>query len=292
VFRKLLPLVPALVLACVFRADARGGRDDKPANDPDAKFTLKLRDEKAGDKTEHTETEKGTADITLGGKSEKEQQNKKLEYTETISEMPANGGKPTKLTRTYKTAQKYDKKAGELKPLPYEGKTVTIEKKTKGYQFSLAESQFTDAEVPDLVREFSKPSKTKSADFLPKKAVKVGESWTLDEATLKAFGAEVPFALDLSKSKMTGKLTRVYTKDDKQWGVIALDFDLVLDPNAGPKYVGAIKLSGTLDAVVDGSARDGTVTMHIKITVTGGGAGQELKVVADAVSTKTVKTLK
>src|SRR5207253_621694 len=143
----------------------------------------------------------------------------------------------------------------------------------------------------------------KMEDVAPKKPVKIGESWPLDMAALKALGGDVPFPIDEKKGKMTGKLTRAYTKDGKQWGVIALDFDLVIDSAAaapppgkgkaaGGSTTGTLKITGTLDAVIDGSARDGTMTMNVKMDMSGKDGPNEMKLAADMVVTKTVKTVK
>ena len=130
-FRKLIPLavLVVLILGCKKEtADTEGGAGDGSTDsDPSATFTLKFRDEQAGDKTEHTTTETSTTEIGTDGKSEKQKQDKKLEYTEHIIDMPAGAAKPTKLTRAYKVAQGFDKKAGAMKTFPYEGKAVSIE---------------------------------------------------------------------------------------------------------------------------------------------------------------------
>ena len=221
-FRKLIPLAVLIVLflGCKKKtADTEGGAGDgKTDSDPSATFTLKFRDEQAGDKTEHATTETSTTEIGTDGKSEKQKQDKKLEYTEHIIDMPAGAAKATKLTRAYKVAQGFDKKAGAMKTFPYEGKAVSIEKKGAFYEFTADGKRMDSKDATDLSREFSSQSKSSDDELLPKKPVKVGESWTVDLVALKRLSGNTSLPIDMPKSKLTAKLTRAYTRDGKQWG--------------------------------------------------------------------------
>ena len=301
-FRPMLSFAVAivLVLGCGKKKDegSGGGDPNAPApgvtpSDPNAAYTIKIRVEQAGDKTEIDITETGTAEITFGGKGGAEKQDRKLEYTEHIIDMPTGSTRPTKLTRTYKVAQQFDKGSGAKKAMPYEGKTITIEKRGAIYDFTVDGKKLSPIDTFELSREFTKPDNMKTEDFLPKAAVKVGESWDAG-AALKGLSGVLPFPLDASKSKITGKLTRAYTKDGKQWGAIALDLDLTVDSGAGPKgsASGTIKMTLTFDVPIDGSSREGTMTRVTKMNVTGTDGGGETKIVADGVETNTVKPAK
>ncbi len=311
-FRKMIPLAVAIVLVvgCKKKTEDTGGGGGAVAggtpggggtavggvgidSDPSAAYTIKIRAEQASDKTEETETESGTSDITVGGKKETEKEEKKLEYTEHVIDMPAGAAKPTKLTRTYKVAKQQDKQTGTMKSLAYEGKTVAIEKKGGAYEFTIDGKKMNPADSFDLAREFSKGSDDKIDALMPKKAVKIGETWTVEPAALKALAGEIPFGIDAAKSKITGKLTRAYTKDGKQWGVIALDCDLVVNDKTGKgSLTGTVKMNGTLDTAIDGSSREGTMTMNIKMDVTAKEDGTDVKINASMVATKTVKVAK
>ena len=306
-FRKMIPLAVALVLVigCKKKAEdggggGGGGGDGKIDSDPNAAFTIKLRDEQAGDKTEQTVTETATVMYSLDGKSEKVREDTKLVYTETIIDFPAGAGSPAKFTHTYTMAMKYDQAAGGMKSLPFEGKTVTIEPAARS-QFTVDGIRLKGNDALDLSREYSLKGASKKDDLLPKKAVKVGETWDLDAGVLKVLGRDMSFSLNMTKSKLTGKLTRAYIKDGKQWGVIALDLDLVLNTVAAGgvgksmargSSAGTVKVTGLLDAVIDGSVRDGTMTMTVKMDVTRDEDGGEMKITTDTVRTQTIKTVK
>ena len=289
-FRKLIPLAIAIALG-VTGAGGRGD-DKKVESDPNATFTIKLRQEQAGDKREASVTETSRAEVTLADKTSKQKDEKRFVCIEHIIDMPAKTTKPTKLTREYKTAQKFDEKANAFKATSYEGKTVTIEKKGTAYEFTVEGKKLELPDSVDFNNEFNKGNKDRIEAMLPKKAVKVGESWPIDPEAVKSLGSEIPF--DATKSKMTGKLTGAYTKDGKQWGIIAFDFDLVVaSPEKAKQSVsGTIKINGTLDAVIDGTASEGTMKTTIKMNVISKEGGGELKIVADMTQEKTIKTVK
>src|ERR1051325_1608371 len=105
-FRTCVLSIPALAL--VWNFGAAPARGDEPKSDANPMITIKLREAKAGDKTTHTETEKGTSEITAGGMELKSKQETKMVYEEKIIDAQQGALKPTKLVRTYKTAQNYD----------------------------------------------------------------------------------------------------------------------------------------------------------------------------------------
>ncbi len=185
------------------------------------------------------------------------------------------------------------------KALAYEGKTVTIEKKGTNYEFTAGGKKLSPFESSALNIEFGRTAKkdAKMQDLLPKSAVKVSESWTVGPTAIEGLLTGVPFGIANSKSAATGKLIRAYTQDGKQWGVIEFSFDLIVDPKSGKgtndgELNGTIRVSGTLDAVVDGSSPDGTIKMTVRVDVTGKEPGKEARVTADATRTKTVKSVK
>ncbi|VTR95462.1 unnamed protein product [Gemmata massiliana] len=284
---RYIPLVAAIGILV--------GCKKNPEGDSSTTYTIKIRSEQAGDRTEEVESESGTSDTVAKGKNEKEKRDKKVEYHEEIIEMPAGAVKPTKLTRTYKVAQQFDSKTGTMKPLPYEGKTVAIEKKGANYTFTVDGKKLSAQDAGDLTREFSKANAGKIDDFLPKSAVKVGESWTIDPAGVKALGA-IPLPIDLARSKITGKLDRVYTKDGKPWGVVSLDCDLAVGSAAGAPGMGSatgtIKMTGGFDTVIDGSSREGTMTLSTKMDAVIKDVRGEMKIAVDMTATKTVQNAK
>lgn len=285
--RRLLPLAVAiaLVLGCK-KKPPEGGGDGAPS-DPNATYTLKIRPAAQGDKSEVSGAE--TTEVEITGVPGKQTNVKKYEYTEHILEMPAGEKLPTKATRTYKLAQRTSFTSKQLEALPYQGKTVTIEKKGGQYQFSVDGKRLAGIEAVELESEFRNKDKDGGGpdQLLPKQAVKVGDSWALDAAAMKMFGGGMGNDLDPAKSKFTCKLAKMYTKDGKQWGVIEFDLDIV--PNSKADGTGSIKIAGKFDAVLDGSARDGTMTANLNGSFSG---NQKGKAVGGTLSGNVEKSIK
>ena len=179
--RRLLTLVLILAIGfgCSKKKDEAGGGD----GDPNATYTIKIRKAQKGDKAMVVKTRSGSRTVTVGGKTLTQKEQEHFAYTESVLEMPADAQKPTKATRAYTTAEKTDLK-GELKPLSYANKTVTIEKKGAAYSYTVEGKSLPLAELIEFRNEFEKVGKSKMEDLLPKHAVKVGESWSIDLANI------------------------------------------------------------------------------------------------------------
>lgn len=303
-FRKLLPLAAAvvLVLGCSKKKDegGGGGGDGGVDSDPNATFTIKIREPQQGDKVEVTEANSMTNEKTKAGKSESMTNKTRYEYTEHVIEMPAGADKPTKATRAYKVAERTDFKTKEVKALSFQGKTVTIEKDAKkgpgGYKFTVDGKPLDFVDAMDIEGEFRNDRKKNELEiFLPKNPVKVGDTWTVDPDKMKDFMGGIGAAGDKSKT-FTCKLTRAYTKDGKQWGVISLDFETTVDVAAASKGresgTGSVKMSGTIDAVIDGSAPDHSLKFTIKASFSNPTKGSEAKGSTDMTVEHTVRTAK
>ncbi|HEY1191003.1 MAG TPA: hypothetical protein VGE74_25445 [Gemmata sp.] len=299
--RRITPLAVALVLLVGCGKNRTGptsSAEGASPPDPGAAFTLKIREEQQGDKLAVTTVSTGTIEGGSGKEAFKLPEDSAAEYTETVLEMPAGAAQPTKLIRAYRNATKYDLATKGPKPLAYQGKTVTIEKKGTGYTFTVDGKDLDPLSASELKQEFG-PSDKKGAvqDLLPKRAVKVGESWAVNPEAVKDLLSELPFGIDTGKSKMTGTLVRAYTQDGKPWGRIAFAFDLVIDPtpvegSKGGTASGTVKIVAALDAVTDGSAPDGVMKMAVRVNVTSQEAGKETKITSDTVRTRTIKSVK
>src|SRR6478735_8160581 len=102
-FRRMIPLAVAIVL--VVGCKKKTPSTDNDGGDPNATYTIKLREAQQGDKSTNTSHETAALDF---GKGQKLNTETKLEYTEHIIEMPAGAAVPTKLTRTYTVAKSSD----------------------------------------------------------------------------------------------------------------------------------------------------------------------------------------
>jgi hypothetical protein len=286
--RRMLPLVVALVLGCKNNPEGAGGNDGKVDSDPDVAHILKLREPQEWDKVEVTLLESGFTELTSRGKTTKRHLDGHQTYTDTFL-----ADSPPKLTRAYSKLGKYDPDTRAVKSLPNEGKTVTIQKGRGGkagsaYRFSWDGQMFSAGDEFGLFLEFSQPHSWNIRDLLPNGAVKVNEPWSLTRDWAEQYMGWIPFAFGAPRGECVGRLTRAYTKDGKQWGTLTFSFNYEYPP--GDAIVGSVKLDGTLDAVIDGTAHDRCLTVRMGGEISGGALVS--KFVIQAEHTKTLKSVK
>jgi hypothetical protein len=190
-------------------------------------------------------------------------------YRETLLDDLKGDAKPGKLKRHYLKAEVTVN--GKLAALPYQGKTVLIEKKGGKYRFQIedgAELTGKDAELLD--QEFNTGHKAAPGYekvMLPKGAVAVGETWKMDTSALaKQWKTELGGAqVDESAVKATGKLLKAYRKDGRQFGIIRFELAIPLKAVANDgkqvKVTGSSRMTATIDmdVCIDGSALVGSV---------------------------------
>jgi hypothetical protein len=209
------------------------------------------------------------------GKILKQQDEKKGDeevYTETILERKDK--KVLQRKRQYTKARIMT--GGKTKTLPYEGKMVLIQKKGDRFTFRIeGDEELTGEDASQLESEFNRKKDRPSDDeiekfFLPKRAVKVGESWKLDPTTLaKLFPSGKGIVLDTQKTTALGRLSKVYRKDRRQFGVISVEVKMV--PKAieeGGKEIpltpaSKVTMTMKLDLCIDGSVSTGTFNMDM-----------------------------
>jgi len=228
----------------------------------------------------------------------------KYAYQETVLEKPAGKSKPTQLQRSYEIAEAT--KENNKQTLPYQGKTVLIEKKPDRFHFRIeGGEELTGRDAEFLDKEFNRNKDDEfdfSKVFLPKKPVRVDESWEIDTQPLsqdleKSTGLET----DSTKSKAVAKLLKAYKKDGNQFGVIQVHLEFPIKAlKSGDQTIsfnpGATMVAdATMDGCIDGSLNTGTLKfsmsieglgeivqgemkfkMTLKSTVTGEKSGKEL----------------
>lgn len=256
----------------------------------DDAFTIKIKKSGKGAVIQHKKKETETSHVQVEGPDGKTLTDKKTsktiieEYKETILEK-VKGKRATKLRRQYTKA--ILKSGEDEKPLPFDGKTLRIEKKDGKYHFTIEgkedkELQGKDAEA--LNRSFNKPGRDDSDDdavekaILPKKPVAVKETWKIDIENLsKAISKDinVPFPIDKSKASAQGKLLRAYKKDGRQYGIFDIavmlplkgDFPLGKGQKAPIQKGSKMTLGVKVDACIDGTLSDSIsdVSMNIDI---------------------------
>jgi len=244
-------------------------------------YTLKLKKGEKGSTTHVQKTQNELSDVKIADntgnalKDELKKQVKTSTYDETILERPDSKKKPTGLKRTYQKATvKVDE---DTKVLPYQGKTIIIEKKGGKFQFRYENGgEITGPDAELLDNEFNKDKADIDMDalMLPGKAVAVGEVWMLPTAAFaEAFDKENKLQVDADKSKATGKLTKAYKKDGKQYGDLEFTFEFpvkLIRGEGGENIVcepeTVLILTWKASSCIDGSLQDARTkgTMHFK----------------------------
>ena len=180
----------------------------------------------------------------------------------------AKGDKhPAKYKQIYEKASQTA--AGKKTPQPYEGRTLVFELKDSKYQVTAEGKPDLPAPMLDMLAqkasaELNKP--TEAETFQPKNPVKVGDSWTLYSKTLAASFGDIG-DVDPANAKGQAKLTKVYQKDGKQFGVIDISIKFPVK-SAGPLKFdppATVEMKGSLDGAIDGLSTAKTMTSNIKV---------------------------
>lgn len=282
---SLLVLLALIVAAAPLRGDG---------------YTIKIKKSEQGDVTKQDKEANDTNDVKFVGPDGKPQGGKQEStvtqaYKETVV-AKEKGKRATKLRREYTKAVV---KVGEKEiTLPYQGKTVVIEKKDDKYHFTIeGGEELTGQDAAMLSGEFGKGGGSESDDlekaFLPKKPVKEGDTWTIDGAAIaEAFKKDAPQPLPVDKDKAAGKgkLLRVYKEGGRQYGDLDIDVDVPLkgDFPLGPKQTAPVQAGSKMTmkmqmrkACIDGTVSDGNIevafTMDL-IATSKGPDGKEYKI--------------
>lgn len=287
--RCFIPLAVAIVLAVGCHKTAETSVEG--GGDPNTTYTIKIREEQKGDKVRVVMNSYGTTTTTVNGKTNTEQDAEKFDYIEEILEMPADATLPTKVKRTYTTAER-NEKGGGMRPLSFAGKTVVIEKKGNTYVATADGKALSGKDAAYLTKSYTNSDRPKTEDLLPKKSVKLNEAWTVDPACLKKVSGGLKLDSDMEKSSITGKLTKVYSKNGKQWGAVEFHIFFVPKQQNGQGPGGEINFDLTMDAPIDGSSYEGTEKSKGKVVLSFSNKGQSGHVVIEGGEEQTVTPAK
>jgi hypothetical protein len=261
----------------------------------DQPIAVKVHDPQAGDKIRVTEVVKDTStnQFEAGGqKREKvEKKGRSVVYVEDVITAGKPGKKPDKAKRTYESFEVT--KDGKTEKGPLDGKTVQIERKDDKFTFKYADGGSVETAVAaDLDREFNGPgSLVKSADMLPDKPVKAGDTWELNKGKLlKELSEATRMEFDAGKATATGKLVKTYMKAGKQFGAIETKLTAPIKGLIGKGGVtvkdGAVlNLAITTDGCIDGSDPTATASGRVVVTVEAATMGVEVKVTIETEQT-------
>jgi len=203
--------------------------------------------------------------------NKKEVKGGKFAFRETGLERAAFGEELVRLQRDYDTAERSND--GNQEKLPYQGKTVLIEKKDGKFGFQIKGGSTVEGEdAKELHEEFIKGDIRKLLDlFLPRKTLKAGDTWTFDVSLIvKEFSKDGKVEFDAAKSKGYGKLVKVYQKGGKQFGLMDMTVEMPVtsitnDGNKTPTKDSKIVLKFERDGCIDGTLDQS----HLKMILNG-----------------------
>jgi hypothetical protein len=249
-------------------------------------YVIKVKRPGLGDKTQAKATSNFRLEFKIldkdGNVVQEAEETKahKFHFREVGLERAAAGEDLVRLERHYAHAERTVK--GTRETLPYQGKTVLIEKKDGPFEFRIKDEETLEGkDAEELKEEFNKGDfrKLVSEPFLPRKAVKVNEPWKYDVAALaKAFSADGKTVIDEARSTGTGRLVKAYSKDGRQFGAIELAMEFPVthlvdkDNNTKtPTKQGKITIKLQADTCIDGTLGEsrlmGTVHGDIRADV-------------------------
>lgn len=213
----------ALVVALPFSAQAQ------------ETYTVTLKKPGKGDvlKVQKTDNETESVKVTTPDGAVVDDQNKKQlkswVFEETIVERPDLKKRATILKRNYSKATVVVDKDNVV--LPYQGKTVIIERKKDGkYSFKYeGGADITGKDAEFLDQEFNQDGDDDDLEaiLLPRKAVAVNEMWKVPMPEfLKTFEKQAKLTIVADKASGSGKLTKTFKKDGRLYGDLVIRLDL------------------------------------------------------------------
>lgn len=299
-FRQLvlLTFLVATIAGCNKKKDDGSGGVEN-SGDPNAEYTIKLREPQVGEKYQilRTGNTVTTATRTVKGqpKSDETRTSSRFEYTDEIIESKDPKDRPTKAKHVYSAAERVIN--GKTVPASFQGKTVLIDRSGTGYTFRIEKGgKLSPEDVKYFARQYNTKPRKRPQDLIPNRAVRVGETWQVDKEAMAKQFKEDGLVLEDSKTTGVGKLTKVYQKDGKQFGVIELRFEVYpLESNdAGRKTTmkpgSKIVYELRADTCIDGTTSESAVTnrsLGELIVIQGG----EVKLSIDETDTVTGKLI-
>jgi hypothetical protein len=244
-------------------------------------YAIKVRKPAAGETFQVEKQEQRSSLLKvadLQGKVVEEKEQKEAEFAvfrETILERPADALRATRLQRHYEKATRTV--GDKTTTLPYQGKTVLIEKKDGKYAFRVeGGAELTGADAALLEREFNR-KKEEKADFqqlvLPAKPVPVDGTWTMNMGPIiKEVQAQSGMELLPDKTRGSGKLLRVYKEGGHQFGVFDMNLEYAIKSlqaeggkraplQPGAKLVMRFQVDGCIDGGVSSGVTKTTTQM-------------------------------
>ncbi len=267
----------------------------------DSAVTFKIFKPTVGTTIEVSESDEKTSKITFKVKDKSQTKDEKetstFRFKEEILEVDAKG-KPTKLQRTYTTAD--ITRGGKREDLKLTGKSIIAEKKNDKFEFTTTDSKPLEASALEyLVSKFRNYDKEMSAsDLFPEKPIKPGESWKISPDRLGRVMGDSGLTLDPEKSTGTGKLLKAYEKNGKLFADFEMTLDLAVKQvgtgkSVVPMKAGSnLKVEMTATGCIDGTESTGQMKMKMSGELLGDLPTAELTLTLNTTGTRNTVELK
>jgi hypothetical protein len=259
-------------------------------------FPIQFKDPGPGEVVEVNRTEDSQSHVRvldMAGKVVLDRADKKLTtvlYQETAL-VKEPGKLAERLRRRYAKAQV--QAGGKTISLPYEGKTVLIEKRDGKYRFVIEGGDALAAQDAPLLESEFNSKRLNHLEMrkvlLPTKPVRVDESWTIDPSPLIRDLAQADggaLTVDREKAAASGRLLAVRDQEGRRFGKVTFTADLPLtELRQGEKRVPVqpgtkLSLAKTMEGCMDGSVVVGSMSAVIQLDASslldGGAQGRVL----------------
>jgi len=244
-----------------------GGDDDKKASEDEkyqiktTKFPAKDKPVKINEKTVIATANKAIDDRGNVLREAKSQKTLLRVYVEKTLDVDEKANKRKKYSRAYEKAK--DVEGDESQSKPYQGRTIVFEKSDDKWTLEAeGKPELGEDKLKELADEVNKDADKDDEFFYPKKAVKVGEKWTVPGKDFAKFFDELK--IDAGSVKAEGKLVKAYKKGKQQWGVIDFVFTFTSEVEEIKKAKGELKF--TVDQALDASTTAGKAAFTLTLT--------------------------
>jgi hypothetical protein len=242
-------------------------------------YTVRLKPPGAGETTRYEDTlttEMTTRQVDGGGEKVRERRDhsvRRAVYQETVLERDPGGGQVKRFRRQCDSATlQLNQKESQL---PYHGRAFVVERGPEGCRVRFEGPPPPGDFVRDLEEGFTRKKDVNLLEgMLPGKALKVGETWSFDpRPLLQAWPKPAQVRTDPQSATGAGKLTRVYRRDGRLFGVLGFTVEvpvLGVDYGSRPATLepGArMGFSLTVDACIDGGASTFSLRMEDELRV-------------------------
>lgn len=246
-------VVLALAIGCKKKKEDAPAAESAPADT--TAYTIKLPDRAAeGEKWRVNHVKKLTTTATAKAGVETEVDESESEYTQIVIKAKS------KWSRAYQSATSTS--GGKTKSLPYADSVVMIEKVGDNYTFAIGARRLTRDNAPKLFREFDGDNASDTQERLPKSAVQLNQKWEVDRDVLRKMARRDTNGMDAEKSSISGRLTKAYTSEGKQWGVIEWRSEIVFVAKKTRDMPEKMSTTMTVETPIDGSRGDQKMTLN------------------------------